>query len=714
MKRILLSIALLIFSLNTYSQEVHTIKKDTLNSLLEVVVSSKIGVTQIEPQKIRFSTKDLPSQNGGTAGDILKGMASVAMGGSPNHNRDIRYRGLGNGYTTVLINGKQSGLAGNNRETVLDMIPASQIDYIEIISNPSADQTANGINGIVNIVLKKGSANNSNGQIAFFADDQGGYNTGIALQENLGNFNISGNFDKLKRNANKFDSGQQTKFKTDGTLNETVAIKKSEIKSFDNNTASAKIGYAGKKDWSITAEFAYGEQAEDKEKEEQNTTFKNDASFKSGKKTLETENKNSKFYSPAISFAKKWKNSKLEIDFNSNFTKEDKDKLQLAYTTDVNDAINYTALPTRQTESEKIAYKNFFPSASFKTKVSEIITLKTGFQAFLNNRVAEKEVLKLNNTTNVWSVVPTSTFNFDLDENTYASYITTNINLDKFKINLGYRHEYTNIETLASNLTQETNQNNYNIALPNASITYALTDKSYFKSSIGRRLRRPAFADMNPFIEIKSATEIKVGNPDLKPEKAWAYELGYFNEIKKANFGVNVFHRAITDLIQKNITSDADGITTETQVNLNKAISSGVEFLVGIEPNKWYNLNLNYSRFWSEIVDNTTFEGEALKDQTDWTFKAINNFTLPRKINLQIIANFVGPKGNTQESEKTAWFADLGIEKQIYNNGFFSIRVTDVFDTLKKQKIKDTIVQLEEMTEDTPGTIISAGVRWQF
>lgn len=64
--------------------------------------------------------------------------------------------------------------------------------------------------------------------------------------------------------------------------------------------------------------------------------------------------------------------------------------------------------------------------------------------------------------------------------------------------------------------------------------------------------------------------------------------------------------------------------------------------------------------------------------------------------------------------EKTIWFADLGIEKQIFTNGFFTIRVTDVFDTLKKQKTKNTIVQIEEMTENTPGRIFSAGFKYQF
>lgn len=717
MKYILIPSLTLLISSFCYSQEVkptNQINKDSITTLTEVVISSKIGVTQIEPQKVRFSTKDLPSQNGGTAGDILKNMLSVAMGGSPNHNRDIRYRGLGNGYTTVLIDGKQSGIIGNNRETVLDMLPASQIDYIEIISNPSADQTANGMNGIVNIVTKKGVKSNQNGQIQVFADNQNGYNGSLSLQKAIDNFSISASFDKLKRNANKFDDGTQTKFNTDGSLKETVGIEKSEIKSFDNSTATAKIGYHTKNQWTFVAEYIYGEQIEDKEKEELNLTYTNTGVFKSGKKRFSPEYKASKFNNPSLNINKHWKNSSLDFTFNSNLTEETKDNLQQDYTTDATGTVNYTKIPTQQLAIEEIQFKNYFPSIAYKSTLGKNGTIKTGFQSFLTNRSALKNTTKLNNTSNIWETVPAGTFTFDLDENTFAGYVSANWDLNKFKLVLGYRHEYTNIESIASSEENTINESNYHLALPNFNLTYSLTDKSYLKSSIGRRVRRPAFADMNPFIEIKSATEIKVGNPDLIPEKAWAYELGYFNEIKKVNFGVNVFHRDISDLIQKNITTDSDGITTESFTNLDKAVSTGVEFLVGYQPLKWYNLNVNFSRFWSEIKDNTAFDGDALKDQTDWTFKAINDFTPAKGLNLQFIFNFVGPKKTTQETEETIWFADLGMEKQLFTNGFFTIRVTDVFDTLKKQKTKDTIVQLEEMTENTPGRIFSAGFRYQF
>jgi outer membrane receptor for ferrienterochelin and colicin len=419
MKYILLPTLTLIFSMAGFTQEKaitvkntntietfdtisDTIKNKKGETLKEVIVSSKIGVTQIEPQKIRFSTKDLPSQNGGTAGDILKNMLSVSMGGSPNQNRDIRYRGLGKGYTTVLINGKQSGIIGNNRETVLDMLPASQIDYIEIISSPTADQTSNGINGIVNIVTKKGAKTNQNGQIQVFADSQNGYNGSVLLQHATDNFSISGSFDKLKRNANKFDDGTQTKFNTDGSLKETIGIKKAEIKSFDNSTATAKLGYNTKNNWDFSAEYIYGEQIEDKEKEELNLTFSNTNVFKSGKKRFSPEYKTSKFHNPSLNINKNWEKSSLDFTFNTNLTTETKDNLQQDYTTNEAGDVNYTKIPAQQLLLDNVKFTNYFPSIAFRSALGEKGTIKTGFQSFLTNRTAQRTTTKLDSSSNIW------------------------------------------------------------------------------------------------------------------------------------------------------------------------------------------------------------------------------------------------------------------------------------------------------------------------
>lgn len=688
-----------------------TLKDLTLN---EVVVFSKIGVTQVEPQKIKYAFSDLPSQNGGTAGDILKNMPSVAMGGSPNHNRDIRYRGLGNGYTTVLINGKQAGMIGNNRETVLDMIPATQIEYIEIISNPSADNVSNGINGIVNIVLKKGASIGTSGQVSFFADNLKGYNSNASVQHTQGNFSISGSFEKLKRNADKFDNGNQIKYNTDGSVKETVGIDKSEIKSFDNTSASLRASYQTKNNWKVVGEYFYGTQVEDKTKEELNRTFNANTTFKSGKSRMETELKNLKFHNPSVSLEKNWENSSLVFALNTNFTEESKAKTLKDYNANAQGVRIENVLPAQQKENEIIDFKNYFPSVTYTNKVNRNFSFKTGYQGFITERKADRQMTKINNANNTWEVVPNNTNQFNLEEQTHAGYFSGNLTFEKLRMTIGYRHEYTAIHSQSIANTTAENKADYHLVLPNASLTYSVTPKSYLKSSVGRRVRRPAYTDLNPFVEIKSLTEIKIGNPDLVPETAWAYELGYFKEIKGVNFGVNLFYRNINNLIQKSITTDADGITKETVINLSRAVSSGAELLVGFQATKWYSANLNFSKFWSEIRSNEAFDGEALKDQTAWTIKALQDLSLPKKIKFQIASNFIGPKRTSQESEETIWFTDVALEKQFLEKGFFTIRITDIFDSLKKEKTKNTGVQLERITENTPGRILSAGIRWQF
>lgn len=689
-------------------------RKNTLK-LDEVVISSKIGVTEIEPQKIKYAIEDLPSQRGGTAGDILKNMPSVAMGGGPNHNRDIRYRGLGNGYTTVLINGKQSGISGNNREVVLDMIPANQIDYIEIISNPTADQTANGINGIVNIVLKKNTTKGTTGEVTFFADSQDGYNGSALVNHNTKNVTFSASYEKLKRAADKIDEGTKTKIKDDGSIKEIEDFVKTETRTFDNSAATARIEYKTKNRLNITGEYLYGEQVEDKIKDELNLTCDADDTFKKGKNRIESEIKNLNFHNPSLSIGKSWGETTVNVSLHSNISQEEKNKLRKDYEADKDGIRLETNLPKQEKEFNITEFKNLYPAFDLKSSFNNGKTIiKTGYQGFIIDRIEDKALTKLDNNTNEWKEDAKNTNIFELTENTHAAYVTSDWYIKKIKLTLGYRHEFTDLDSKSISDTINENGGNYNIGLPNSSITYNLTEKSYFKTSVGRRIRRPAYKDMNPFIENKDIDKIKVGNPDLKPETAWAYELGYFSEIKKINFGVNVFHRQISDLIQKSVITNSDGLTTESFVNLDKATSTGTEFFVGLKPFKWYDLNVNYTKFWSEIDAEGNFDGDAIKDQTDWTFKAIQNFKLPKDLTFQTTVSIVGPKETNQLSEEPIWFADLGIEKKIKENGYFSLRVVDVFDSLEKRKLEDKGLEIEEKIEDTPGQIISAGIKWIF
>ena len=110
--------------------------------------------------KKTFSIKDNISQSGGSVLQAMQNLPSVTV-------QDGKLQLRGNEKVTVLIDGKQTALTGFGSQAGLDNIPASAIDKIEIINNPSAKYDANGNAGIINIIYKKNKLEGFNGKAGF-------------------------------------------------------------------------------------------------------------------------------------------------------------------------------------------------------------------------------------------------------------------------------------------------------------------------------------------------------------------------------------------------------------------------------------------------------------------------------------------------------------------------------------------------------------------
>ncbi|MDR7210094.1 outer membrane beta-barrel family protein [Flavobacterium piscis] len=711
MKNILLFIIFLYTSLLFSQNETQNHKKDSISNLHEVVVSSKIGVTQIEPQKIRFSTSDLTSQNGGTAGDILKSMPSVAMGGSPNHNRDIRLRGLSNGYTQVLINGKNSGISGNNRETVLDQIPASAIEYIEIITNPSAEYQGDGINGIVNIVLKKGYINNElKGSVTFMADNADGYNGSISLSQQKDKFGYIVSYDRLQRTINNDKFVEKNNYKN-GIYDGTQLTNQLEKKSFLNENLRLNTNFKPWKEAVINAGLTYGKQLEVKNKNIDINTTKADETFKDSSIRTEPETKDNKYYEYNFDFKQSFKNNGVlkaafsYLDFNQPKTKN-------INIQKLNENGTFNGNPTLQEETEMLNDDNYFGNLDYSLPIGKNNKFKTGYRLASLNRELSNSLATFNHTTGVWETGLSNEKNYSFTENTHAFYIIDEFNWKFLKINAGLRAEQTYLK-LESPLDAIDVSRDYSMLLPNLTAQFTIDETQYISLGFGKRLRRPAFQDLNPFIDNRDPLIIKQGNPDLKPEYSYNYEIGYLKNFKNFNAGVNVFYRDIHDLIQKVTTEDENNILYEKPDNFTGAFLKGIELISSAKFTKWWTVNASYSYFESEISD-SMFNGDALKDQVKYTAKLIMDFNLPQEFKVQVIGNLIGPKPSPQESEKELYFVDLGVSKNFLKNGTFMLRVSDIFDTIIKQKTKIATNSLTYETENTRGQIISAGVKWNF
>lgn len=695
------------------AQEAKTAKDSLprIHSLSEVIISANIGATNIEPGKITYKVSELASQNGGTAGDILKSMPSVAMGGSPNHNRDIRFRGLGNGYSLVLINGRNTGITGNNRETVLDQIPASSIDYIEIISSPGAEYQSDGINGIINIVLKKNRNTGLHGSVGFMADNVDGYNGSIALSKKTERLDIALNYDKLRRTINNDKTTDRTNFKN-GVYDGGQMIDQRENKSFTNENLGLAVRYKPWKKATLNSEFLYGKQIEDKTKRSDTRSLNAAGAFKDHSVQDETEVRKNNYYEYSGEFKQGFANhSTLRAAFSFSLYDQPRTKSMTNNKYNADGTLKDTK-PVRQEETEELEDRNYFTHLDYTLPLKKWGTFRTGYRFSALNRDLLNTLSQYDYTSGQWKVSQGNENNYEFGENTHAGYVIHEISWHSLKLNAGLRSEHTTLHTV-SPVDKLDRKSDYLLLLPNVNLQINLDSTQYITAGFGKRVRRPAFKDLSPFVDNRDPAKVKMGNPNLLPEEAWTYEIGYLKNFNNFNIGANVFYRDLDNLIQKVNSEDSNGVLYEKPDNFAGAWLAGIELMSSANISKWWRMNASFSWFDSRITD-AAFNGDAIKDQVKWMAKLIQDFTLFQDMRIQVAANYLGPKPSKETSEKSLFFMDLGIEKPFLKQGRFMVRVSDVFDGVTKRKTNTTVNSISREIEDTRGGIVSAGVKWTF
>jgi hypothetical protein len=167
------------------------ILKEDVQLLKSVDVTAGKTTVELSLDKKVFNVgKDLISK-GGSANDILNNVPSVNV----DANGAISLRG--NGSVQVLINGKPSMLTNNNG---LEQIPASNIEKVEVITNPSSRYEAQGGGGIINIVLKKNTLGGFNGSVQVGVGDPANYNGNLNLSYKTEKINLFSNIGYRYRN----------------------------------------------------------------------------------------------------------------------------------------------------------------------------------------------------------------------------------------------------------------------------------------------------------------------------------------------------------------------------------------------------------------------------------------------------------------------------------------------------------------------------------
>ena len=668
--------------------------QEDITTLSEIVLSSKQDEVSNKMDKKTFSVKDNISQSGGSILQTIQNLPGVIV-------QDGKVQLRGSDKITVLIDGKQTALTGFGNQSGLDNIPASAIEKIEIINNPSSKFDANGNAGIINILMKKNKQEGLNGKVGLalgvgslwirkgnLPSIRPQYqftpkiNPNLSLNYRKGKINLFFQADNLYTqtlNKNEF----VTRTYDDGTI-----INQQLKRNRNTNFLTTKTGL----DWNIN----------------EKNTLTISALFGSEKII---DRGDEPFFNADNSQRKRlWQFLEDELKTTVMATASYQHKFKQAGHM-LNMGFNYTF----HREDEKYFYDNILPISNgtdaFKLISDEQVydfnfdyikplkygRIETGIKFRIRNIPTNMQFIPGANSVLDTNAGGWATYN-ELIPAIYGNYVFEN---KKWEAELGLRIEFVKIQYQVNPNHSTYKSDGYDYIQPffNGRVAYKINDDNKISLFYNRRVDRPNEVDIRIFPKYDDAEIIKVGNPALRPQFTNSFELGYKTGWDKGYFYFATYHRFTDGTITRisSIVSNSTLIYALFQ-NAGRSYNTGFEIVLTQEVIKWYSFNLNLNAYRNQInafsVDNkypvpNTFTADK-QEIISGNIKLNNTFHLPKNFEAQLIAIYLAPDIIPQGKIAQRFSLDLGIKKSIQKGkGELFLNASDILNTMIiKKEIK--------------------------
>ena len=652
--------------------------KQTATNLKEVVIEGQRPLIEQQFDKTVMNVENSILAAGNTALDVLEKAPGIVV----DQNDNISMRGRQG--VMVMIDGKQVPMSGTELTNYLKGLSGNALDKIELITNPSSKYDAAGNAGIINIKLKRDKSLGTNGSVSA-SFGQGRYSkadAGLQLNHRAKKVNVFGGLNYADRDNFSELSFLRT-FKSNGI--ETGSYTQDNLFKFRNQTLSSRVGM----DYFVSKNTVLGAVATgsftDLTRDNSNTTM------------LYNAQRNP--LSSATTVADVL-HSRDNQSINLNL-KHTLDSLGREITADV-DYITYQNgdlqdfairrfnLNNEQEGSTELIHSNLDGSLTIKSAKADYVqpipsmnaTLEAGLKSSL---VSSDNDQKFYDRTDGRNDLNTNRSNrFLYDENINAAYLNANRKGEKLSMQLGLRLENTIAkgEQLADVVNEEDREfdRNYTQFFPSAFVGYTLNKKNEVGVSLSRRINRPSYNQLNPFKNLIDGFTISTGNPYLKPELSYAFELTHTFDKR---FVTKLSYSRTTDVMVNVLSreNENDNVVIQTFRNLSKFDYYGMTFTAPVSVGTWLNSTNNATLYYgkySGTLANADFENS----QPAFTLNSNNNINIKNGWSAEVVGVFRSKEAYGPLTVDPLWFMSAGVQKQIWDKkATIKLNVSDIFFT---------------------------------
>lgn len=660
--------------------------------LTGVTVTAKKPFIEAKVDKMIVNVDASPTSAGATALEILEKSPGVTV----DNDGNISLRGKQG--VIVMMDGKLTYLSGADLANLLKNMPASALDQIEIMTNPSAKYDASGNSGVINIKTKKGRANGFNGSVtvgltsSIYQPNEALYlmpktQNSFIFNWKKNKINFFGNYNP---NTFKGRNVQNLESKFLDANNNIVGYNATESRfQFKNNNHTLKLGM----DWTPNKKNIFGVVVS-------GFTF-------SGHPTPNTiadiQNSHRQLESRLSSHTDnhiKFNNGTFNLNWKHTFDTTGKELTAdfdyVVYGNESNMLLTTDFYNSALQQIGHSALKGHLPSDidifSFKSDYTQPFKggkLETGVKfSFVKNDNLVNYYRELNGK---WELDEIRSNHFIYDENINAAYVNYNRQFKKWSIQTGLRIENTNARgnQLGNSMVAQTKfRRDTTNLFPTAFVSYAVNDKNSLTISYGRRINRPNYQDLNPFTFFLDSLTYRQGNIYLRPQYTHNFELSHSFMSK---FITTLNYSTTDDVISQIIKLDPNNPDSKIRYlsvdNVAKFQNISLSITAPIKVSKWWTANL-FSTIYNNKYEGI-YDAQPIKLQfTSFMINLTNNYNFGKGFSGEL-SGFYRHKSLAGLSEmEPVYQIALGLQKQVMKGkGTVRLNVRDPFAWQKFQGI---------------------------
>jgi outer membrane receptor for ferrienterochelin and colicin len=671
--------------------------KPTSVALGDVVVEGEKAIISYRIDKKVIDVDQMGTTISGNAADVLENIPSITV--DVEGNVSLR----GSGSFTVLIDGRPTIM---DAQDALQQIPASTIDDIEIITNPSARYNPEGTAGIINIILKKNTGNNRG--FAGMANLNGG------SQNNLGGdilLEYSTSSTKSLINVDYNDRRFPGETREERIFGGTNFLNSAGASSWNRKM----MGVRGTIEFTLSPADILSLGARFRGREMERSSDLIYKSFNASTNNLlnyrsyGSRGREMNTFGLTLNYMHRFegKGHQLTGDFSFESGKGEERNISESF------QLNNSFIDGRLTLEEG-------PDNEFNGRIEYVYPLggegkiETGVQGEYE-RASDNLRSFSASTDGNYNFEPLYSYNADYNMGELALYSTYSGKIENIGYQAGIRGEYTYRKTELAAISNSFLVNRWDY-FPTFHLSYNFTGGEQIMASYTRRLTRPRPFFLDPFEIWVDANNIRRGNPSLEPEFINSFELG--TQLFLAGIAVTgeVYYQTSSNKIEmlRSVHPDYQAVSLTTFDNVGRDYSLGTELMLNIKPLPFWDLNLMGNAYNYRIegeIQSVPFERESF----NWRGRASSSFKIFEATQLQLTAMYNSPSVSSQGRREEFVTTDLALRQDLFNRSLtLTLQVRDLFNSMKHEFTQEGINFYSSNYFSRQGPTVMLNVRYSI